>query len=150
MYLILKGVCTDLGSAQNLIITICEQFNLMRDENLFKELFRQAVVFRDEHDIDMNGFIRTRRQKPIPSRFKDCIVTASLGHRNYNTNEENMRLTMYFPAIDSMSIELNERFPCHHLEIAKSVASLSSVDEKFLAIETLETLISHLLFGKKM
>jgi hypothetical protein len=36
-----------------------------------------------------------------------------------------MRLTMYFPIIDSIVIELNERFSCRNLEITKSIASLS-------------------------
>ncbi len=60
-----------------------------------------------------------------------------------------MRLTMYFPTIDSILIELNERFSCHNLEIAKSIVSLSPVNEKFLDIERLEPLISHLLLEKK-
>ncbi|CAF1216490.1 unnamed protein product [Didymodactylos carnosus] len=40
-----RGVSTDLGSAQNLINTIYEPFNRMRNEISFKDLFQQAIAF---------------------------------------------------------------------------------------------------------
>ena len=55
---------------------------------------------------------------------------------------------MYFPTIDCMLVELKERFFCHNLRIATSVAALSPVNEKFLDIEILEPLIGHLSLEK--
>ncbi|CAF3597866.1 unnamed protein product [Rotaria sp. Silwood1] len=144
-----RGVCTDLGSTHNLIIIICEQLNLMRNESSFKELFQQAIIFGNENGIDINGLVRTRRQKSIPSRFKDCIITTSAGHRDYNNSEENFRVTMYLPTIDSILVALNERFSCHNLQIAKSITSLSPNNGNFLDIETLQPLIDHLSLEKK-
>jgi hypothetical protein len=122
----------------------------MRNENSFKELFQQAVIFGNENGIDMNGSVRARRQKTIPSRFKDCIVTTSVGHRDYNNSEENLRITMYFPTIDSIMVELNERFSCHNLQIVKSIISLSPINENFLDIETLQPLLDHLSLEKNV
>ena len=120
----------------------------MRDENSFKELYQKAIIFGNENGICMNESIRTRRQKAIPSRFKNCFVTTSVGHRDYLTTEEDFRLSMYFPTIDCMLVELKERFSCHNLRIATSVAALSPVNEKFLDIEILEPLIGHLSLEK--
>ncbi|CAF1593070.1 unnamed protein product, partial [Didymodactylos carnosus] len=145
-----KGICTDLGSAHNLIITICEQLNLIRDEDSFKELFQQAIIFGNKNGIDMNESVRMRRQKTIPARFKHCVVTTTVGHRNYNNTEENFRVTMYFPTIDSILVELNERFSRHNLQIANSITSLSPINEKFLDIETLQPLIDHLSLEKNI
>ena len=145
-----KGVRTDLGSAHNLIIKICEQFNIIRNENSFKELFQEAMIFGNENGIDMNGPVQTRRQKTIPSRFKDCIVMTSVGHRDYNNSEENFRVTMYYPTIDSILIELDERFACHNLKIAKSIMTLSPINENFLDIETLQPLVEHLSLEKNI
>ncbi|CAF4769458.1 unnamed protein product [Rotaria sp. Silwood1] len=142
-------VCTDLDSAQNLITTISEQLKLMRDENSFKDLFHRAITFGNENDVNMNGSIRMRRKKTIPTRFKNGIVTLSVGHRDYNTSEENFRVTMYFPTIDSILIELNERFSCHNLQIANSISSLSPMNEKFLDTEMLQPLKDHLRLEKK-
>ncbi|CAF4961518.1 unnamed protein product [Rotaria sp. Silwood1] len=143
-------VCTDLDSAQNLITTISERLKLMRDENSFKDLFHRAITFGNENDVNMNGSIRMRRQKTISTRFKNCVVTSSVGHRDYNTSEENFRVTMYFPTIDSILIELNERFSCHNLQIANSISSLSPMNEKFLDTEMLQPLIDHLRLEKNM
>jgi hypothetical protein len=122
----------------------------MRNENYFKELFQQAIVFGNENGVDMGGPVRMRRQTTIPQRFQDCIVTTSVGHREYNNSEENFRITMYFPTIDSILIELNERFSCGNIEIANSIASLSAAHEKFLDVQILQPLINHLQLEKNM
>lgn len=146
----MTGTSADLGSAQNLITAICEQLTHLRNEDSFKDLYQQALIFANQNDIDMNGSTRARRSKTIPSRFKDCLIMTTFGHRDYTINEENLRLTMFFPTIDAILIELKERFSCHNLEIAKSVASLSPITRTFLDIEILEPLINHLSLEKSM
>ena len=94
----LIGTSADLGSAQNLITAICEQLTHLRNEDSFKDLYQQALIFTNQNDIDMtNGSTRARRSKTILSRFKDCFIMTTVGHRDYTINEENLRLTMFFP-----------------------------------------------------
>ena len=146
----MKGICTDLGNARHFITTICVQLNHLRSENSFKELYKQALIFGNENGVDMNGSIRRRHPKTISSCFKGCLLMTSIGHRDHSSNEENLQLTMFFLTIDMILIELKERFSCHNLEIVKSIASLSRVNEECLDIETLEPLIDHLSLEKNM
>ena len=149
-YCCLKGVCTDLGTAKNLISTIGEQLNGMRTEKSFKELYDAVMLFGNGIGIDMNEPVRIRRQQTIPSRFKNCIVTTSFGQRDYNTSEEKFRTNMYFPTIDSILIELNDRLSCEKLQIAESISSLSPTSKTFLEIEMLTPLIDHLCLDNAM
>jgi hypothetical protein len=121
----------------------------MRNEKSFSELFQQAIIFGNDHGINMHESVRMRRQKKFHHILK-TIVTTTVGHRNYNTTEEDLRTTMYFPTIDSILIESNERFSYHTLEIANIIASLSPINEKFLDIQILQPLIDHLSLEKNM
>ncbi|CAF3369991.1 unnamed protein product [Rotaria sp. Silwood2] len=143
-------VCVDLGSAKNLISTLYEQLNDMKNEKSFKELYEQIVLFGKENGVDLNESIRNRRQQTIPSRFKGCFVMAPLGHRDYCTNEDKFRTNMYFSTIDCILIELQDRLSCEKLQIAESISSLSPSSETFLDIQMLQPLIDHLCLDNSM
>jgi hypothetical protein len=86
----------------------------MRNENSFKCLFQQAIAFGNENGVHMSGPVRMRRKTTVPQRFKDCIVTTSVGHREYINNEENFQITMYFPTIDSTGWSKSHRAVFHY------------------------------------
>ena len=75
---------------------IIAMFLLHRLLGPIKIISEQSNHLRNENGVDMNGSIRRRRPKTIPSRFKDCLIMTSVGHRDYSSNEENLRLTMFF------------------------------------------------------
>jgi hypothetical protein len=122
----------------------------MKNEKSFKDLFDEAVLFGKIVGVNMNESIRIRCQPTIPSRFKDCVVTTSFGHREYYTSEEKFRTNMYFSAIDCILIELNDRLSCEKLQIAESISSLSPSSKSFLDIQMLQPLIDRLCFDNSI
>ncbi len=102
-----------------------------RDDFVFKTLYTQVLEFCQENDIDVNEKARLRRQRQVPARFSDSIVTSTFGHRDYIDNEEQYRTTIYYPLIDSVLIELNHRFSSETIEILVSVSSLCPNNENF-------------------
>ncbi len=115
-----------------------------RDDFVFKTLYTQVLEFCQENDIDVNEKARPRRQRQVPARFSDSIVTSTIGHRDYIDNEEQYRTTIYYPLIDSVLIELNHRFSSETIEILVSVSSLCPNNENFLNFEKLKPFALHL------
>ncbi|CAF1366267.1 unnamed protein product [Rotaria sordida] len=140
----LQDESLDFGKAKQLISSIIEQMKSYRDENLFQSLYCKVVQFCEENGIDISQKPRQRRQKKVPARFNDSIVTSTTGHRYYADNEQQYCTTLYFPLIDSVLIELNHRFSRETMEVLTSISSLCPKNEKFLDFEILKPFALHL------
>ncbi|CAF1448894.1 unnamed protein product [Rotaria sordida] len=140
----LQDISLDYGKARQLISSVIEQIKSYRDDNSFESLYSKVVQFCKENDIDISQKPRQRRQKKVPPRFNDCIVTSTTGHRDYVDNQEQYRTTIYYPLIDSVLIELNHRFSSETMELLSSISSLCPKNEKFLDFEILKPFALHL------
>ena len=66
--------------------------------------------------FDLSSTPRPIRIRKVSSRFKDVIVTGTTGQRGY-LNEDNYRANLFYPMIDAVLIELNDRFSVHNIAI---------------------------------
>ena len=130
--------------AKQLILSIIEQMKSFRDNTVFDSLFSQVLRFCTENGIDFNQHSRQRRQKKVPIRFNDAVVTTTIGHREYFDNVVQYRTRIYYPLIDSILIELNHRFSSDTINVLVSLSSLCPNNENFLEFEKLKPFAEHL------
>ena len=134
----------DYGKAQHLILSIIEKLNLSRDEKYFEELFRTITTFCEANNINHSDKPRQHRQRAVSIRFKDSVITSTIGQRDNNYNEQYYRIHIYYQLIDNILIELKDRFSSKNLNILSGVTSLCPHSDTFLHFDELKLLTDHL------
>ena len=76
--------------------------------------------------------------------LKIFFIISSVGQRDVINNEDKYRTDLHYPWIDSMSIELNDRFSSKNLEILGGLSAPCPDNEKFLQIEVLKPWALHM------
>ena len=82
---------------------------------------------------------RSQRQWWIPSQLSNCIVMESTGTRSIVTNDEDHKVTLYFPILIK---EFNNRFENKNLELIKAIQSCHPESPHFLEINYLAPLVT--------
>ena len=123
----------------------------MRNEATFSKLFNQVVDFGKKHQINLDQSTRSRRKTSIPTRFKDSIIIMTTGgqrdrgnEQSFISNESRFRDELFYPLIDSILIELNDRFGSENILLLSSIEGAHPSNEHFLDVEHLKPLVSHL------
>lgn len=116
---------------------VIDQITEVRSEEEFQKLFKQIREFCISNDIDLNVKLRQRRKITVPIRFKDCLVTSTLGQREVIGSEGEYRSRIFYPVIDSILIEMNDRFSKSNMEILRGISSLSPDSSTFLEMNNL-------------
>lgn len=130
----------DFGKAHVLINGVIKQINGLRNEDEFDRLFEQIAEFCFKNEINFNIPVRHRRAKTVSIRFKDCIVMSTTGQREDISDKNEFKHRVFYPLIDSILIEMNDRFSKSNLEILRGIASLSPDSATFLEVEELKYL----------
>jgi len=120
-----------------LIQGVIDQITEIRDEEEFSKLFEEISEFCIRNDIDLNVKVRQRRKTTISTKFKDCLVTTTLGQREVIGNEDEYRSRIFYPVIDSILVEMNDRFSKSNMEILRGISSLSPDSSTFLEMNDL-------------
>ncbi|CAF5141682.1 unnamed protein product [Rotaria sp. Silwood1] len=90
-------------------------------------------------------FTKRCRTRTIPARFANPIITSTVGHRDDDGNDEyRIRTSIYYPLIDAILIELNDRFSNSNLNLLTSLSSLYPESENFLEFHSLREFADHL------
>ena len=145
LFYLYLGETIDYGKADSLISSIIEKTKNLRDEQSFKSIYNQIVDFSQKHDIDLTRRRKNRRGRVIPSHFADSIITTTVGHRNGDINDEHwFRTSIFYPLIDSILVELNDRFSNTNLDLLRSLAVMYPENEQFLEFKSLRSLADHL------
>lgn len=134
----------DFGKAHSLINRIIIQINGLRSEEEFSRLFKEIAEFCDGNYVDFNARVRHRRTKTLSTRFKDCIVMSTIGQREDISDTGEFRDRVFYPVIDAILIEMNDRFSNSNLEILRGISSLSPDSSHFLEVEELTHLCNML------
>ncbi len=119
---------------------IIDQITEIKSEEEFSKLFEQIREFCIRNDIDLYVKVRQRRKTTISTRFKDCLVTSTLGQREVIGSEGEYRSRIFYPVIDSILVEMNDRFSKSNMEILRGISSLSPDSSTFLEINYLRHL----------
>ncbi|CAF1580951.1 unnamed protein product, partial [Didymodactylos carnosus] len=139
---VLKGKQLDFSKASILMQSTISQMTDLRSEQVFKNLFVEISKFTADHQIDLNVPSRLRRIPTLSTRFKDSIITGTIGHQDVADNEYKFRTSLYYPLLDAVLIELNDRFSNKNCEILSVVPSLSPDSPSFLNADNLIPLAS--------
>ncbi|CAF4601398.1 unnamed protein product, partial [Rotaria socialis] len=123
----------------------------MRNETTFKCLINDVADFGKKHNINLDQPTRLRRRALIPTRFKDSVIfTTAIGQRDrgdqqsFKSNEDKFRQELFYSLIDSILLELNDRFGDENILLLASVSAVHPNNQKFLDTEELKPLASHL------
>ena len=91
-----------------------------------------------ENNIDLNVPMRARRAIKPTSRFQNCSITTTIGQREEIDGKNKYRISIRYPVIDSILLEMNDRFSKTNMEILRAISSLSANSSTFLEIEELK------------
>ena len=138
MFSILAAKSIDFSKAQCLIKSVISQVADLRNERAFSNIYLQITSFCEEHNIDLLSTPRARRVPTLSSRFKDVVITISVGQRETMNNEDQYRTNLYYPLIDSTLIELNDRFSFENMQILNGISALCPDSDNFLQSEVLK------------
>jgi hypothetical protein len=101
---------------------------------------RNEEEFSADNDIDLDVKMRARRERKTSARFKNCLITSTIGQREEIDSKNKYRIFFFYPVIDSILIEMNDRFSKTNMEILRAISSLSPDGSTFLEIEELKAL----------
>ena len=139
------GETIDYGKASVLILSIIDQMKNLRNEESFRSIYDQIIQFCQMYNIDIKQKRKRCRTRTIPARFSDSIITSSVGHRDDEANDESqIRTSIYYPLIDAILIELNDRFSNSNINLLTSLSSLNPENENFLKFQSLRQFAEHL------
>ena len=95
-------------------------------------------MFCKDHSIDLVADAKVRRVQSVPSRFRDVIMTSTVGHRDHLDGEVKYRANLFFPLVDSMLVELNDRFSEKCIAVLNGINGLCPESENFLQTEHIQ------------
>jgi hypothetical protein len=122
----------DYARGEYLVRSLIQQLKDLRNEQAFKQIHDQAKELCQANHIDLLEQHRCRRQIAIPTRFQDCVIDSTLGHRVVMSSASDFMDRLYLPLIDCMLVELNDRFSRKTLSLLKSISTVYPESENFL------------------
>ncbi|CAF4554902.1 unnamed protein product [Rotaria sp. Silwood2] len=134
----LKAKSIDFCKAQCLIKSVNAQIADLRNEQAFSYMYLKVTSFCKEHDVDILSAPRAQRNRKLSIRFKDVFISTSIGQRDNVNNEDQYRTNLYYPLIDSILIELNDRFSFENMQILNGISALCPDSDNFLKIDVLK------------
>ena len=133
----------DYGKAQQLIKSIIEEFSLARDDKSFEQIFQKIIIFCQMNNINLKDKPPQHRKRAVSTRYKDSIITTSIGQRDDDQNEQFYRAKVYYQLIDNILMELNDRFSSKNIQILSGISSLCPESDSFLSFDSLKPLADH-------
>ncbi|CAF4696598.1 unnamed protein product [Rotaria socialis] len=130
----------DFSTAHNFISAVSNQISELRNEEEFSKLYDQIIEFSGENNIDLNNKMKERRTRKTSTRFKNCLITCTIEQREEIDNKNKYRIFAFYPVIDSILVEINDRFSKTNMDILRGVSSLSPDSSTFLEIDELKVL----------
>lgn len=124
--------------------SIIQQISSLRTEEAFDQIYEKAKYFSDHNGIDLLQQCSMQRTTTVPFRFKDCFVNSTLGQREKFSGPRDFMDRIYFPLIDSILIELNDRFSSRTLSLMKSVSCVYPESVNFLNVDAVNEFADHI------
>ena len=130
----------DFVGAQSLINVFLGEISVLRNEDEFSKLFDWMNRFSSDCDIDLNAQMRQRRARMVPNQLKDYSVDSTITERDSIDNESTYKISLFHPVIDSILLEINNRFSRTDTDILRGMSSLSPDSQQILEVEELKPL----------
>ena len=129
---------------EHLIKSLIQQLKDLRNEQSFNQIYSQAKDLCQANDIDLSQQYRSRRETTIPNRFRNCFIDSTLGHRAEISSSSDFLNRIYVPLINSILVELNDRFSRKTLSLLKSISTVYPESEHFLNAEAVDDFCRHI------
>ncbi|CAF1263221.1 unnamed protein product [Adineta ricciae] len=139
----LKSSSVDYVRGEHLIKSIIKQIEDLRNEQSFGEIYAKAKDFCDANNVDLLQQYRSRRVTAVPARFEAFVIDSTLGQREVLSSSTDFMNRIYFPLIDCMLVELNDRFSSQTLSLMKSISTVYPESGNFLDTNDINEFSQH-------
>ncbi|CAF4084727.1 unnamed protein product, partial [Rotaria sordida] len=140
----LKNPSLDYIRDEHFILSIIQQITDLRNEQTFSEIYDKANEFCNVNHVDLVQQYRSRRKTVVPARFQECLIDSTLGQREMLSTLTDFMSRIYFPLIDCMLTELNDRFSLQTLSLMKNISTVYPENENFLNIDATDDFSRHI------
>ena len=127
----------NLAKAAELVSATMSTLQTFQTDEEWGKLFRYADEAKVSH-IDTTGC--QPRQRQPPQRLQDGIVLAPTGAREPMSTNEQYKVNLYFPVLDSFPAELQYRFSRKNINLMKAIQALHPQSANFLEHSDLKPL----------
>ena len=127
-----------------MIKSIIQQIKELRSEQSFQQIYDKTKEFCGENGIDFVRQYRLHRTTHIPARFEAFIIDSTIGQREVLSSSTDYMNRIYFPLIDCMLVELDDRFSSKTLSMMKSISTVYPESEHFLNIDHIDEFSLHI------
>ena len=134
----------DYVRGECLVQSIIQQISNLRSEQAFDQIYEKAKYFGDQNGIDLLQEYAMQRTVTVPSRFKDCVINSTLGQREKFSCRRDFMDRIYISLIDSILVELNDRFSSKTLSLMKSVSCVYPESANFLNVDAVNEFADHI------
>ncbi|CAF1206118.1 unnamed protein product, partial [Didymodactylos carnosus] len=138
----LKNPALDYVRGEHLVISIIQQITNLRNEQSFNQIYDKAKKFCD--GIDLVQQCQLHRKIKISARSNDCFINSTLGQRPKLSTSTHFMNQIYFPLIDCMLVEPNDRFSSKPLSFMNSIATIYPESKIFLNIDDVDEFSRHI------
>ena len=135
---LLQAESLSYAAAASCIQATKETISGLRSEGNWQKIWDDAVKIADKHAISVS---RPTRNRALPARLSDSVVTETVGNRQMVLDEH--RVATYYSTIDTILEEMNRRFSTSSLALLNAMEALLPNSEKFLDVSTLLPFLNH-------
>ena len=129
----------DLAKAADLVLATTETLQEFRQDKSWEQLYDYAKSVADLNGINVET--REQRVRKLPRRLHDTIVLESTGSRPDLATDDQYKVDLYYPILDSFLAEINRRFTNENVEVMKAIQACSPDSDNFLEPNSLTPLI---------
>uniref|UniRef100_A0A8C8RBV3 HAT C-terminal dimerisation domain-containing protein n=1 Tax=Pelusios castaneus TaxID=367368 RepID=A0A8C8RBV3_9SAUR len=129
----------DLANTVDLKEAVCSSLKDMRTNKKAKEVYEKARALCVNNGIDIKETALQRRKQKRMDFVGDSVGGAS---KNVSTCD-NFKMELFYPCLDRMLIELDQRFSSVKAELMMGIQACSPLSQNFLSFQELYTLAMH-------
>ena len=115
----------DLGKVTDLVIVTEGTLQHFCTDNEWEKVFTYAKKVTELHSIEINATVQSQRQRQPPRHFEDGIVCQSTTETDILSSSQHYKVNIYFPVLDSILMELKNRFSHNNNKIMKAISSIN-------------------------
>ncbi|CAF2855335.1 unnamed protein product [Rotaria sp. Silwood2] len=139
-----EGSSLDYVRGECLITSVIQQLKDLRNDQSFNQIYEKAKEFCSSNEIDFVQQYRSYRVTAVPIRFQEFIIDSTIGQRETLQTSTDYLNRLYFPLIDCMLVELNDRFSLKTLSLMKSISTVYPNSTNFLNIDAIDEFCFHI------
>lgn len=123
----LQNPSLDLAKATDIVGNFKSGLREMRsEEDAFDAYWEAASGLATSCEIPIDTEHRPRRQRRLPARLQDSVVTERLmAEEDTSTTKESIKIHVFYPIVDTITAEMNKRFSTENCQIMRGIQSLN-------------------------